>query len=156
MEGIIDRHVEAMGARAEQVLTQPGLTAQQRFVAAVLAMQVQPGSQEQMLTELNRPENVVFHQRTTERTLQAALPVLAGIVRDGIAEGVFRTDYAEEALEMLLLYNAHVMDELDPQDPAAGHTVQAFVHHIEVLLGADPGSFGFVFDLFAGPAGGAP
>ena len=152
MDAIIDRYVQAMSARGQQVLSQPGLGPQQRFLAAVMAMQVQPGEQEEMLSELNRPQNVVFHQRSLERTMQVAVPVLTEVVRDGIEAGAFRTEYPEQAIELILLYTAHVIDELDPADPSAPRTLTAFVHHIELLLGAEPGSMGFLLELLQGTA----
>ncbi|MDO5683937.1 MAG: TetR/AcrR family transcriptional regulator [Propionibacteriaceae bacterium] len=156
MEGIIDRYVSAIAARGEQVLAQHEGGPHQRFLAAVLAMQVQPGGQEQMLTELNKPQNALFHQRTAERTMAIAVPILATVVREGVDQGAFRTDYPEEALELVLHYTAQVLDDLDPQHAATPRKLIAFVHHTELLLGAEPGSLAFILDLFTNASAAKP
>lgn len=151
MDGIIDRHVAQMRARAEAALAQPHPSAHHRLVAAILAMQVPPnGDQDAMRAELNQPANIGFHERTTQRTIAMAAPLLASIVREGEADGSFSTPYPEDAIALLLLHTAHVLDDLDVTDPATAHRVRAFVHHAEVLLGTPRGALSFIEGLFGG------
>lgn len=151
MDAIIDHYVELIRERTRQVLDQPGLPVHQKLFGVVLAARVQGEGQSGLLDELHRPENAAFHLRSQQRTLETVLPILADIIREGVGQGIFATDYPEEAIEMILLYANIAFDDLAVAEPAQqARKARAFLHHTELLLGAEPGSFDY---LAAGLAG---
>ncbi len=154
MDAIIDRYTHLIRERAGEIVSQPNLPVHQKLFAVVLAAQVQGASQAELLDELHRPENAIFHLRSQQRTLTTVLPIMADIVREGIGQGIFRTEFPEEAIEMILLYASSVFDELSESEPDSGERkAQAFIHHTELLLGAEPGSFGYLSQVLSGGRG---
>ncbi|MEI2775817.1 MAG: TetR/AcrR family transcriptional regulator [Tetrasphaera sp.] len=150
MAAILDREVEGIRDRCLGVLESPGLSSPQRLMAVVATGQARSASQQDMLAELHRPQNIRFHHEALEKTMHAVLPILTQVVLDGIADGDFRTDYPEEALEMLLRYSDAAFDELAiVADAALERRRHAFVHHAELLLGAAPASFDFLLELLS-------
>jgi AcrR family transcriptional regulator len=145
MDAIIDRYTGLIRERSDKVLSQEHLPVHQKLFGVVLAGRVQDGSQSELLGELHRPENAAFHVRSQQRALAAMIPIMADITREGIREGLFSTRFPEEAVEMILLYAYSVFDELSVSEPEdAARKAQAFVHHVELLLGAAPDSFAYL------------
>jgi hypothetical protein len=145
MDAIIDRYTGLIRERSAEVLAQEDLSVHQKLFGVVLAGRVQGDSQAALLGELHRPENAAFHVRSQQRALVAMVPIMADITREGIREGLFSTRFPEEAVEMILLYAYAVFDELPVSEPEdAARKAQAFVHHVELLLGATPGSFDYL------------
>jgi AcrR family transcriptional regulator len=71
------------------------------------------------------------------------IPVIRQIVREGVDDGLFTTEFPDETADMLVVLISHVRDELKKiQDADAGHRkVEAARVMMEKLLGAPSGTF---------------
>ncbi|MFM8320333.1 MAG: TetR/AcrR family transcriptional regulator [Chloroflexota bacterium] len=94
-------------------------------------------------------ENLVVRHKTTGRMLHGFAPLMAGLIRQGVLEGVFNTAHPDQASRILLALMLQMGDEfagllLDPlrchDDAAAQAIVAAYTTAFERILGAPSGS----------------
>jgi hypothetical protein len=80
---------------------------------------------------------------------------MAGVVKQGVSEGVYHTPYPLETMEFLLASNSFFFDDAVFQwkSEELASRVRACVRIIELSLGAAEGSFHFLFDSL-GPDSG--
>ena len=92
---------------------------------------------------LMQPENIVMHEKIRKKIVEAAIPLLSRVVEEGIAQGVFSCDCIPERVRMLLVISSVTFDDgrFTARDTAV------FIDMAEKLLGAAPGTLGFIRDL---------
>lgn len=151
MDAIIERYTDQVRERSIAVSHRTDLTPEEKILGVILSAREQTGTQAELLEQLHRPENEIFHQRSQQRSFETMVPILTEITREGIDRGVFTTGYPQEAIEMILVYAGIAFDELADSSPEIlARRIAAFIHHSELLLGAEPGSLGFLVDLLSG------
>ena len=146
LDGIIGRITEHIVVAAKAVANDPALCAHEKMRRIIPAANITYSPYERMMQELHRPSNALLHQKSIAQTLSAVAPVIAGVVEQGIREGVYRTPYPLETVEILLVAGQFIFDEgIFPwtQDEMAAR-MTAFIHIAETVLGAEPGSFQFL------------
>ena len=134
---MIDRETEAAGQvlKAEIPVTQK--------IAGIISS-FRPTQEETPIEgALMQPENIVMHEKIRKKIVEAAIPLLSGVVEEGIAQGVFSCDCIPERVRMLLVISSVTFDEgrFTARDTAV------FIDMAEKLLGAAPGTLGFIRDL---------
>jgi len=134
---MIDRETEA----AKQIL-KADLPIPQKVVGIISSLR--PG-QEEMPIEgaLMQPENTVMHEKVRKLIIEKAVPLLSEVVEEGIAQGVFSCDCVSERVRMLLVISSSSFDDgcFTAQD------IAVFIDMTEKLLGAQPGTMGFIREL---------
>jgi AcrR family transcriptional regulator len=109
-----------------------------------------------LLRVLQMDENIpLFHKLRVEE-VKVATPEFAKLITQGIAEGVFETDYVEEAAEIVYAISLTFTDTLadillnpdnyDDPESLARRKVAAIRTAIERVLGADPGSLSLIIE----------
>ncbi len=134
---MIDQETEA----AKRVLQAP-VTVPEKIVGIIASFRP---TQEETPIEgaLMRPENILMHKKIKERLVETAVPLLARVVEEGIAGGVFACDNIPERVRMLLIVSSEIFDSgrFTPRD------VSVFIDMTEKLLGAKAGTMGFIREL---------
>ena len=51
----------------------------------------------------HKPQNALMHQKIQKALLTVMTPIVANMIKDGIADGSIKTDYPEETAEMILM-----------------------------------------------------
>jgi hypothetical protein len=158
-ETIIQRH--PMGASAPlglccKVIAADNTTGVQEKMKLMLSAANVSGSPgEAVVDELHRPANARMHQMSIVETVRGVAPVMAGVVKQGVSEGVYHTPYPLETTEFLLASNSFFFDDAvfqwKPEELAS--RVQACVRIIELSLGAAEGSFQFLYDSLSPESG---
>ena len=92
---------------------------------------------------LMQPENIVMHGKIRKKIVETAVPLLSEAVEEGIAQGVFSCDFIPERVRMLLATGSDTFDEGQFTD----RDISVFIDMTEKLLGAMPGTMGFVREL---------
>lgn len=134
---MIDRETEAAGQvlKAEIPVTQK--------IAGIISS-FRPTQEETPIEgALMQPENVIMHEKIRKKIVEAAIPLLSGVVEEGIAQGVFSCDCIPERVRMLLVISSATFDE----GRFTARDVTVFIDMTEKLLGAEPGTMGFIRDL---------
>ncbi len=141
LDAIIDRFADSSVGKARAIARDRSLPVPERLTKTILALRVVNDTGYMVLEQIHKPQNALMHQKIQERLLESVDPLIADIVRDGIAQGLFRTEYPDEAAEMAMRYSYAAFDDLNELTPESrAQKVEGFVYNVERLLGAEPGS----------------
>ena len=134
---MIGQEVEAAGQILKAEISVP-----QKIVGIITSLR--PTKEETPIEgALMQPENIVMHEKIRKKIVEAAVPLLSRVVEEGIAQGVFSCDYIPERVRMLLVISSDTFDEGRFTEP----DIAVFIDMTEKLLGAQPGTMGFIRDL---------
>ncbi len=92
---------------------------------------------------LMQPENIVMHEKNRKKLVEMAVPLLSEVVEEGIGQGVFSCDCIHERVRMLLVISSATFDE----GRFTARDITVFIDMTEKLLGAAPGTMGFIREL---------
>ena len=138
LEAVIGMMIEAEADVARQVLAS-GMPVPQKIVGIVSS--VRPTQEERPIEDaLNRPENVLMHDKLQRQLISDILPLLSQAVEEGVRDGLFACDHIPERVRMLLLLSCDLFDEGQYTEA----DVDVFIDMMEKLLGAAPGTMDFV------------
>lgn len=152
MDGLIARQMETIVSAAREIADDKSIPIKERMVRTILSLNVseEGNESEAMIEHLHKPQNALMHQKTNHIMIQQIPPILAGIVEDGVAEGLFHTKYPLECMELSFVYLKTISDdgvlELTPEQLFT--RIKAFVFHLEKLLDVEPGGLDFMLKLF--------
>jgi len=144
MDAIISRIVSADVAAARGIADNPGLPAIQKMFQILFAQKPQSGGgKEQMIEQFHHPGNAEMHQKSLTQSILHLTPVLTQVIKQGINENVMTTDYPHETVEFLLASAQVIFDEglFHWNTDEAEKKMKAFIHIMEITLGAKKGSF---------------
>ena len=131
---MIDQETEA----ARQVLTAP-ISVPEKIVGIIAS--IHPSAEEQSIEgALMQPENVLMHNKIKKKLVEKVTPLLAEAAEEGIREGIFDCDNVSERIRLLLIVANEYFDDGDVTPPS----IDVFIDMSEKLLGAKPGTMGFV------------
>ena len=108
---------------------------------AIIALDIGDGSGPEVFVQIHKPQNALLHQKMQERLIGGVVPLISELIREGNEEGIFDSQFPDEAAEMIIIYSNIAFDSL------AGITGEqlmqkskAFICHTERILGAAEGS----------------
>lgn len=155
---LLDALVESMTEQrlrlAKSIMDEHGLNAAQKLQRIFSEIEVWKTDNRKFFLEILRSwysdENIIVRFKLTSQARQVMRGVLAQIIRQGVAEGTFKTPYPERIGEVILGLLENTSDELasillgfQPGDlPLACLEEKLAVnqHAINLLLGAQPGA----------------
>ena len=146
LDDIVARITEQIAAAAQAVAEDQARSVHEKMLNLIASMNISNSANGQMIEELHRPANALLHQKSIAQTVRTVAPIMAGVVEQGIAEGIYRTSYPLETVEILLVAGQFIFDEgvfhWQPEEIAG--RMRAFINIAESALGAEPGSFQFL------------
>ena len=103
-----------------------------------------------MTEHLHKPQNALMQQKINQITMRQVPPILAGIIEDGIKEGLLETPYPLECMELAVIYLKTVLDDgvFELTEPEYAARIEAFTFHLERMLGVELGRLNFFTKLF--------
>ena len=138
LEAVIGMMIEAEVEAARQVLASQ-LPVPQK-IAGIIST-ARPAQEERPIEDaLNRPENLLMHNKIRDQLLAAILPLLAEAVEEGVRGGLFACDHISERVKMLLILSNELFDGRQTSQA----DVDVFIDVLETILGAAPGTMGFI------------
>ena len=102
MDAVIARYIDAEIAAALGVAEMPHLTAHEKLFRILSGAGRDRDFCDRLERETQAVGNADMHQRTMASIVLRLSPILADIVRQGIREGTFNTEYPQECMEILL------------------------------------------------------
>jgi AcrR family transcriptional regulator len=124
LEGITARLAQDAVARVRDILDNPALGALARlngFLARSRQMKVEDAPKIRAAFDVVfRPENLLLYHRINAASIAVMRPVLAGIIAQGKAEGVFTVPDADAAAEIVLHLGASTHDAVARAIAASG------------------------------------
>lgn len=134
LNAMIERITESLVKKASEIVDQKDVPVLQRLTMMMLALNVDSDLGLEILEQVHKPQNALMHQKMQEGLLAGITPLITGLIKEGIAQGICQTDYPAEAAEMLLLYSNTAFDAL-AEHSGEERRIAAFIYHTERLLG---------------------
>lgn len=142
LDAMIQRITDNMLARAGEIAGRKDVPVLQRLTETILALNMKGKLADEIMEQVHKPQNALMHQKMQERLLLTGVtPIVTGLIEEGIAQGICRTDYPAEVVEMVLLYSNTVFDDLSGyRGEERQKKIAAFIYNLERLLGMEDGS----------------
>ena len=102
LDAVIAQYIDAEIAAAQGIAENPHLTAHEKLFRILAASGQNCVRGDRLEKEVQTVGNADMHQRTMASIVLRLSPILADIVRQGIREGTFNTEYPQECMEILL------------------------------------------------------
>ena len=147
LDALIDRIIQGMLGNVRTALSHV-TTAPQKLIAFVGSLKVDSAVGKEIADYAHKPQNALMHRKIQNSLMAVLTPIAAEIIKEGIREGSFSTDYPEEAAEMLLIYSSVVFDDMkEIEEKEWQRKAIAFVFNMERLLGIKEGSLSKVINF---------
>ncbi|MCC0700249.1 TetR/AcrR family transcriptional regulator [Clostridioides sp. ZZV15-6383] len=153
MDAIITRIIDNDINIAKKIALNPEIPVLEKFFQILMSQRPKVGdNKEKVIQQFHLPNNAEMHQKTIVKTILNFTPILAEVVEEGVREGIFNTKYPKETIEFLIASSECIFDEsmFSWNKDEMLQKTKAFVHIMEITLGADKGSFDFVHDMIIG------
>ena len=146
LEEVIEMMLQAEAEKAKAVL-QADLSVPEKVVGIIASIQIT--REEQSIGDaLHQPENILMHNKIRERIFDLIVPILSEAAEEGIKEGLFVCDHVPERVRMIMILSSELFDDQDSFDPTMA---DVFIDTVEKILGAKPGTMGFIRALLHSP-----
>lgn len=152
MDALIDRYSDGLLDAAQVIAADMTIPVVERVIRVVMALNLSGGSSKEIMEHIHKPQNALMHQKIQKVIINRVPPILTGIIREGIEQGMFSTPFPYECMEMVVIYANTVFDDdmITLTNEERGTRMLAFVCNVERLLGAASGSLMDVMQMFGG------
>lgn len=150
MDAVIMRMIDTGLEAAKKIAVDSKLTVQEKLFHMIMAQRPnKENNREKMIEELHHVNNAEMHQKSVVESIRFLSPVLAEVVEQGVNEKVFETPFPRESVEFLLTSSQFLFDEglFHWQPHEILHKAKAFIYIMEKILGAEKGSFDYIFQV---------
>lgn len=151
MDALIERYSARLLGAAQEIAADKSIPVVERIIRVVMALNISGGSSSKEIMEhIHKPQNALMHQKIQRVIINGVTPILTGIIREGIEQGLFSTPFPYECMEMVVTYANTVFDDdmVQMTNEERASRIQAFVFNAERLLGAQSGSLLHVMKMF--------
>lgn len=157
MDALIERHSVRLLGAAQEIAQDLSIPLIERIIRVVMALNISGGSSKEIMEHIHKPQNALMHQKIQNVIINGVPPILTGIIREGIEQGMFSTPFPYECMEMIVTYANTVFDDdmVEMTNEERASRLQAFVFNAERLLGAESGSLMSVMQMFGSENGGS-
>ncbi|MCG7408786.1 TetR/AcrR family transcriptional regulator [Paenibacillus sp. ACRRX] len=142
MNALIERYSVRLLSAAQKIGVDKSIPLNERIIGVVMALNISDGSSKEILEHMHKPQNALMHQKIQKVIINGVPPILTGVIREGIEQGLFSTPFPYECMEMVVVYMNTVFDDdmVEMTNEERASRMHAFVFNVERLLGAESGS----------------
>lgn len=141
LDAMIDRMTGRLVEKAAALLAKKEIPVLKRLTMMMTALNVNGSLGQEIMEQVHKPQNALMHQKMQERLLTGVNPLVTALIREGIAQGICKTEYPAEVAEMTLLYSNTAFDTLaEHGKEERERKINAFIYNLERLLGMERGS----------------
>ncbi len=141
LDAMIDRMTGRLVEKAAALLAKKEIPVMRRLTMMMTALNVNGSLGQEIMEQVHKPQNALMHQKMQERLLAGVNPLVTALIREGIAQGICKTEYPAEVAEMTLLYSNTAFDTLaEHGKEERERKINAFIYNLERLLGMERGS----------------
>ncbi|MGE6256839.1 TetR/AcrR family transcriptional regulator [Heyndrickxia sporothermodurans] len=142
MDALIERYSVRLLGAAQESAADKSIPINERIIGVVMALNLSGESSKEIMEHIHKPQNALMHQKIQKVIINGVPPILTGIIREGIDQGLFNTPFPYECMEMVVTYMNTIFDDdmVEMTDEERVSRMQAFVFNVERLLGAESGS----------------
>lgn len=140
---IFDRMIDEVHASITAAMEGKNLTAMERFKALMPSNSDITSRSKKLIDYFHQERNQALHFAMESRSRKFMVPAMEQVIRQGVEEGVFRTEHPRESAVALLSMLTALRHDLPPAPTAEQWYRLALVaqEFSERLLGASPGTF---------------
>lgn len=151
MDALIDRMTDTILEAAKEIGANKSIPVNERMIRVVMALNISGGNGKEIMEHIHKPQNALMHQKIQKIILNNVPSILADIIREGIEQGLFNTQYPYECMEMIVAYTNTVFDDdmVHLTDEERTSRIVALVFNVERLLGVENGSLMYMMRMFA-------
>ncbi len=141
LDAMIGRINDSLIAKARTIAADASVPVIDRIVATIAGLNVDTDIGHEIIDQVHKPQNALMHQKMQQNLMKGIVPVISELVKEGCDKGIFRMEYPEETVEMLILYSGSAFDDSRMDgDEGVERRIEAFLYNTERLLGAEEGS----------------
>ncbi len=141
LDALTERISNAMFAGAKQVADDKDIPVFDRIVKCVACLKLRSDIGNEVIKQVHKPQNALMHQKMEKSILSGVIPIIGGLIEEGVSKGIFTTKYPLYAAEMLITYSQTTFDDKFEQTEKEMMTrIKAFIYHTERILGVAEGS----------------
>lgn len=153
MDSLIERQTTQILERARKAAGDTSLSVEERMIATISALHIEDTDQtggNEIIDHLHKPQNALMNQKTKQIILQRVPPIMAEIVNDGIAQGLYDTPYPLECMEIAVCYLNLMLDDdvFELTEEQSREKIKAFIFCLERLLGVEEGQLTYFRQMF--------
>lgn len=143
LDAIIERVTEIVVTRADEAASNPDFSLVMKMLNIILSMRVESEVDNDLMEELHKPENALMHQKTLSLLVTRVTPILAKVVDEGISQGIFKSDFPTQYMQIFLTSSITLLDngifQVNPEEQQM--TLRALVALLEKMLGVADETF---------------
>lgn len=141
LDAMIERILDTIIQRAAVIANDETRSVYERLTNTIRALNVENDTGLMIMEEVHRPQNALMHQKMQEQMLARVNPLITKIIKDGMEQGIWDSNYPEETVEMILLYSNTVFDSLRIYTKEERERkISAFIYNTERLLHMSEGN----------------
>jgi AcrR family transcriptional regulator len=143
LDAIIDRVTEIVVAKVEVAASNPKLSPVMKMLHTILSMRIESEVDSHLMEELHKPENALMHQKSLSSMVTRVTPVLANIVKEGIDQGLFKSDFPTQYMQIFLTASITLLDDgiFQIKQEEQQMTLRALIALLEKMLGVTDETF---------------
>lgn len=141
LDAMIERITKQLIEKATEIFDKKDIPVLQRLTMMIMVLNVDGNLGQEVMEQVHKPQNALLHQKMQERLLSSISPLVAGLIEEGMEQGICHTNYPLEVAEMTFLCSTTAFDALDGHSAEEKNKkVVAFIYNLERLLGMESGS----------------
>ena len=144
LKALVLRIVHQVEQQAREIATSSAPAADK--LAAIMSAMRLVDTETKLVDQFHAPGNAEFHLLSITAMIEHLTPVLAEVITQGVSEGTFTTERPRDAIEVLLSASGILLDQdiMKPSPAELARRRESLIWACETLLGAEPGSLGFL------------
>ena len=141
LDGMIRRITQELAGAARAVAAQKDIPLLQRLTVMIRALQTEDALGHEILEQVHKPQNALMHQKMQEELSAGLNAPITALIEEGIAQGICRTKYPAQVVDMTLLYvNTAFDSQAEQGEKERRQKTDAFIYNLESLQGMEEGS----------------
>jgi len=150
MDAVIARYIDTEMEAAQAIADNPQMSAEEKMFRILRASGQDNARGDRLEKEASAVGNADMHQRTMASIVLRLSPILEGIVRQGMREGIFQTEYPRECMEILLSASEFMLHggAFAWEGAQRLQKIKALAWMAEKALGAEKGHFNYLYEKF--------
>lgn len=141
LDSLIDRITADAMEMAGKIASDLSIPILDRLSLSIMALNIDTDIGHEVINQVHKPQNALMHQKMQKKLISGIVPIITNLLVEGINEGIFNTDYPEQAVEMALLYSNIAFDGLEELTKEVFEKKAiAFIYNTERLLGCERGT----------------
>ncbi len=143
LDAIIDRVNQIIVSRAEKAASDPELPLEMKLFHIILSLSVESEVDHELMEGLHKPENALMHQKSINSMVTGIAPILIRVVKEGISQGIFSSDFPEEYIHIFLASSLTLLDDgvFEFSEKEQQQILRALIALLEKMLGVEDEAF---------------